>query len=226
VINVNRQAQACFGVLPRAPFFGLVELFALFGSPSDLRFFDSSPLPSVRAVRQCTAWLRRYLPIHSTIPDAVNELMTSQGESIVACHPHSSATQFSRRNPGAISTFPRRASLRSPESTVPLQRSGMTKRLAVIALAPLVAVSLLAQQPPPPEQSQPPQGQVQGRGQGGGPGAAGGGRRGAAPQRDVAAPTGTGAITGRVVAAENRESAAPRSGGRGWRRPSSRREHR
>jgi Carboxypeptidase regulatory-like domain len=79
----------------------------------------------------------------------------------------------------------------------------MMKRLAVIALAPLVAVSLLAQQPPPPEQGQPPQDQVQGRGQGRGPGAAGGGRRGAAPQRDVAAATGTGAITGRVVAADS-----------------------
>lgn len=78
----------------------------------------------------------------------------------------------------------------------------MPSGLLVIVLSPLLAVSLVAQQPPPAEQSQPPQGQVQGRGQGGGPGAAGGGRRGAAPQRDVAAPTGTGAITGRVVAAD------------------------
>ena len=79
----------------------------------------------------------------------------------------------------------------------------MTKRLAIITLAPLFAVSLIAQQTPPTGDSpQPPGSQVQGRGQGRGPGAAGGGRRGAAPQRDVAAPTGTGAITGRVVAAD------------------------
>jgi hypothetical protein len=79
----------------------------------------------------------------------------------------------------------------------------MTKRLAVVTLAPLFAVSLVAQQTPPTGLSPQPQGsQVQGRGQGRGPGAAGGGRRGAAPQRDIAMPTGTGAITGRVVAAD------------------------
>lgn len=79
----------------------------------------------------------------------------------------------------------------------------MPTRLWVIALSPLLAVSLVAQSPSPDQSQQPQdQGQAQGRGQGRGPGAAGGGRRGAAPQRDVAAPTGTSAITGRVVAAD------------------------
>src|SRR5262245_15664929 len=71
----------------------------------------------------------------------------------------------------------------------------MTQRLAVIALAPVFAVSLLAQQTPPPAQN--PQPQAQGRGP-----AAAGGRRGAPPQRDVTTPAGTGAIAGRVVAAD------------------------
>lgn len=77
----------------------------------------------------------------------------------------------------------------------------MTQRLAVIALAPVFAVSLLAQQTPAPPQDPQPQPQVQGRGQGRGQGA-GGGRRGAAPQRDVTTPAGTAVIAGRVVAAD------------------------
>jgi len=79
----------------------------------------------------------------------------------------------------------------------------MPTRFWVIALSPLLAVSLVAQQSPSPDQSQQPQdqGQAQGRGQGRGPGA-GGGRRGAAPPRDVATTTGTAAITGKVVAAD------------------------
>src|SRR5580765_607867 len=79
----------------------------------------------------------------------------------------------------------------------------MPTRLWVIALTPLLAVSLVAQSPSP-EQSQQPQsqGQAQGRGQGRGPGPAGGGRRGAAPPRDVATTAGTAAITGKVVAAD------------------------
>jgi len=78
-----------------------------------------------------------------------------------------------------------------------------TKLLVVIALTPLLAVSLVAQQPPSPDQGQQPQGQgqAQGRGQGRGTGP-GGGRRGAAPPRDVAATAGTAAITGKVVAAD------------------------
>jgi protocatechuate 3,4-dioxygenase beta subunit len=79
----------------------------------------------------------------------------------------------------------------------------MPTRLWVIALSPLLAVSLVAQQSPPPDQSQQAQGQgqTQGRGQGRGPGPAGG-RRGAAPPRDVATTAGTAAITGKVVAAD------------------------
>ncbi len=76
----------------------------------------------------------------------------------------------------------------------------MTQRLAVVALAPVLAVSLLAQQTPPAQTPQ-PQSQVQGRGQGRGPGT-GGGRRGAAPQRDVTTAAGTGVIAGRVMAAD------------------------
>ena len=79
----------------------------------------------------------------------------------------------------------------------------MMRRLAVIALAPVLAVSLLAQQSPAPPPGSQPQSQAQGRGQGQGrgPGAAGG-RRGAAPQRDVATPAGSSVIAGRVVAAD------------------------
>jgi protocatechuate 3,4-dioxygenase beta subunit len=78
----------------------------------------------------------------------------------------------------------------------------MTQRVAVIALAPLLAVSLIARQAPGPQQQNPqPQGQVEGRGQGRGPGATGG-RRGGPPPRDAAAPAGTAAIAGRVVAAD------------------------
>jgi hypothetical protein len=79
----------------------------------------------------------------------------------------------------------------------------MTTRFAVTALTLTFAVSLLAQQPAAPEQSPQPQAQTPnaGRGQGRGPGAVGG-RRGAAPPRDVAAPTGTATITGRVVAGD------------------------
>jgi len=77
----------------------------------------------------------------------------------------------------------------------------MKPRLALIALGPVFAVSLVAQQTPAPPQASQPQSQVQGRGQGRGPGAAGG-RRGAAPQRDVTTPAGTGVIAGRVVAAD------------------------
>ncbi|HTG99397.1 MAG TPA: carboxypeptidase-like regulatory domain-containing protein [Vicinamibacterales bacterium] len=61
----------------------------------------------------------------------------------------------------------------------------------------LYAASLFAQQPASPEQSQQPQGRGQGRIAG-----PGGGRRGAAPQRDVTAPTGTASITGRVIATD------------------------
>jgi len=78
----------------------------------------------------------------------------------------------------------------------------MTQRLLVVALAPLLAASLMAHQSPGPQQNPQPQGQTQGRGQGRGPGASGaGGRRGAPPPRD-AAPAGTAAVTGRVVAAD------------------------
>jgi hypothetical protein len=77
----------------------------------------------------------------------------------------------------------------------------MKPRLALIALAPVFAVSLVAQQTPVPPQPSQPQSQVQGRGQGRGP-AAGGGRRGAAPQRDVTTPAGSAVIAGRVVAAD------------------------
>src|SRR6476661_2861867 len=70
---------------------------------------------------------------------------------------------------------------------------------AFAAVVVLFVASLFAQQSAAPERSQTPSGQ--GRGQGRGPGA-GGGRRGATPQRDAAAPTGTATITGRVVAAD------------------------
>src|SRR5262245_25258383 len=108
------------------------------------------------------------------------------------------ATQFSRRNlPHFKLLLPRGSQM----STNVLRDSASKQRLAVIALAPVFAVALLAQQTPAPPQSPQPQPQAQGRGQGRGPGA-GGGRRGAPPQRDVTTPAGTGAIAGRVVAAD------------------------
>jgi hypothetical protein len=78
----------------------------------------------------------------------------------------------------------------------------MVKTFALTALILAFAASMLAQ--PSPPQSQTPQGEGQpsgrgqGRGQGGGPG-----RRAGAPQRDVAAPQGTGVIGGKVVAADS-----------------------
>src|SRR6185436_7451800 len=98
-----------------------------------------------------------------------------------------------------ISTFFSSADLRCRTNV--LRESAMKPRLALIALGPVFAVSLVAQQTPAPPQASQPQSQVQGRGQGRGPGAAGG-RRGAAPQRDVTTPAGTGVIAGRVVAAD------------------------
>lgn len=77
----------------------------------------------------------------------------------------------------------------------------MMQRLAVIALAPVLAASLLAQQSPAPSQGGRAQTQVEGRGQGRGAGAAAG-RRGAPPQRDITTPAGTGVIAGRVMAAD------------------------
>jgi 5-hydroxyisourate hydrolase-like protein (transthyretin family) len=79
----------------------------------------------------------------------------------------------------------------------------MTRWLGILALTLTSAGSLLAQQPGAPEHTTEPQAQTPtARGQGRGPGTPGAGRRGAPPQRDVAVPTGTAIISGRVVAAD------------------------
>ena len=77
----------------------------------------------------------------------------------------------------------------------------MTRWLGILGLTLASAGSLLAQQPAAPEQTTQPQAQAPAP-RGRGPGAPGAGRRGASPQRDVAVPSGSAIISGRVIAAD------------------------